>query len=494
MNELKFILINKLIIQFFVLIFFILILLINKVTRYKLSLKLVYGTIYLSLLGLILIIFSYELKDIPIYGKTSHIIQNLITLICFANFFNYLIGEVFLYFKFKGNTPSFLKSLFTILVYFLFSMISLRLIFNVEISSIITTSAVLTAGIAFAMQNTLANIISGLSIQLDKNLKVGNWIYIKDKDVYGEITNVGFRYVTLKTLENTVYIIPNNQLLQSTINVFEKTSDGFALYTSVGLRYEVPPEQAKKIITEVILKNSNISKKNEPKVYHYRFGDSAIEYKIKFYISDFSKKDVILDSIHTQLWYAIKRNKLDFPYPHREIIKNKYTSDLDESINLEPYLEKVPLFSLLDESQKVIILTKSKKKRYASGEIVVKEGEEGNSLFIVLKGELNVFINNNLVGILKEGDFFGEYSLLTGEKRKADVITTTESLLLEIEKDALMDILKTSQTLVNHLEEFILKRDRESKAILEKNIKDSSVDIGCESVVYKFKKFFGLIK
>lgn len=493
MNEFKFIIINKLAIQLFILLFFLIILALNKIVKYKLSLRLVYGTIKLSVLGLILLVFSFELKDIPIYGKTAHIIQNLITLICFANFVNYLVMEIFINFKFKGSPPSFLKSLISLSIYLLFAMISLRLVFNLDLSSIVTTSAVLTAGIAFAMQNTLANVISGLSIQLDKNLKLGNWIYVKDKDVYGEIINIGFRYITLKTLENTIYIIPNNQLLQSTINVFEKTTDGFALYTTVGLRYEISPDEAKKIILEVISNNPNISKSTEPKVFHYKYGDSAIEYRIKFYINDFYKKDATIDSINTQLWYAVKRHKIDFPYPHREIVRRKIPLPNVDEINLESYLDKSLIFSYLTPSQKSTILSKSKKKIYGSGEIVVKQGDEGDSLFIVLKGILNVLIDNEKVGTLKEGDFFGEYSLLTGEKRKADVIAMTESLLLEIDKNCLAEILQTSPQLVKHLEEFIMQREQENKSILSKNIKDL-VETKTDSLAYKFKKFFGLIK
>ncbi|MCX7990707.1 MAG: mechanosensitive ion channel family protein [Proteobacteria bacterium] len=494
MKELNFIIINKLAILVFILVFFLVVLVLKRLTRYKISIKLVSGTIKLTILGLVLLLFSVELKDIPIYGKTAHIIQNLIALICVANFVRYLIIEVFINLKWKGNPPSFLKDIATLLIYFLFAIISLRLVFNLDLSSVVTTSAVLTAGIAFAMQNTLANIISGLSIQLDKNLKLGNWVYVKDKDVYGEIINIGFRYTTLRTLENTIYIIPNNQLLQSPINIFEKTVDGFALYTNIGLRYEIPPDEAKKIITEVISNNQNISKHFEPKVFHNRYGDSAIEYKLKFYIDDFYKKDITIDSIHTQIWYAIKRAGYDFPYPHREIVHKKRLEEKQEELNLTAYLDKTIIFSYLNQSQKNIILNKSKKKTYGSGEIVVKQGEEGDSLFIVLKGLLNVLIDNEKVGTLKEGDFFGEYSLLTGESRKASVISQTESLLLEINKECLSEIFQSSPELVEQLEEVIIKRDEINKNFIAEKTPKNLYEEKLNSLSYKIKKFFGLIK
>jgi small-conductance mechanosensitive channel len=84
------------------------------------------------------------------------------------------------------EVPSFVRDLFTTLVYVLFAMGALRIIFRLDISSILTTTTVLTAAIAFAMQTTIANIISGFYVQNDSNLRLKTWIALKTRTSSGD--------------------------------------------------------------------------------------------------------------------------------------------------------------------------------------------------------------------------------------------------------------------------------------------------------------------
>lgn len=494
MSELNFIILNKLGVLVFILIFFIVIFSLNKSGK-KVPIKGVTKTINLSLFGITLLLFAYELKDVPIYGKTAHLIQNLITLICVASLVKYIIVELFLNIKWKGDAPNFLKDIYTLIIYLLFAIISLRLVFNIELSSVITTSAVLTAAIAFAMQSTLANVVSGFSIQIDKNLKKGKWIYVKDKDIYGEIVNVGFRYLTLKTLENTLFIVPNNQILQSPINIYsvEKDNGNFALYATIGLRYELAPDKAKNIIKNVLENNRSILKKPEPKIYLNRYADSSIEYRIKFYINDFRYKDQILDSIYSNIWYAVIREGYDFPYPHRELIRKTLSIHKTSYELIRSYIEKCYIFQFLKEQDLEYIIKHLKEKTYGSGETIVKKGDFGDSLFIIGEGLLDVYIDDERVGELKKGDFFGEHSLLTGEKRSATVIARTESLLFEITKEIFSNIILNTPELVEKLSKIMDQREEENLAFLTEKEKKDKIVMEKTRLSYRFKRFFGLV-
>ena len=62
---------------------------------------------------------------------------------------------------------------------------------GVDLSSIVTTSAILTAVVAFAMQDTLGNVLGGLAIQLDNSVQVGDWIKVDDARPAGCATSAG---------------------------------------------------------------------------------------------------------------------------------------------------------------------------------------------------------------------------------------------------------------------------------------------------------------
>ncbi len=330
MIDVRFILINKLIFLLVILLFFITIFILNRFFNKQLSHSGVKGNIKLCVIGLLLLFFEAELSNIIFYGRLIKKLQEIIALICFANFLNYLIIDLVIYYKSKKQVPSIIKDAVRLIVYMIVAMASLKIIFNIEVSSIITTSAVLTAAIAFAMQNTLSNVIAGFSVQIDKNLKKDTWISIPSLDIIGKVENVGFRYTVLKTLENEKVIIPNNIMLQNVITSYGKEQDDekCAISLTIGVGYEMPPLKAKNILLKILDSHPDILKTPAPRVYTSKFSESSIDMRMRFFINSYAKRDVIKDDILTRAWYSIIREGYSIPYPHREIIEKNRKSHL----------------------------------------------------------------------------------------------------------------------------------------------------------------------
>jgi len=120
----------------------------------------------------------------------------------------YLLVDVYFYYRMKREVPSFLRDLFTSLVYIFFAMTMLRVIFQLDISSILTTTTVLTAAVAFAHADDQSQTsFRAFMSRTTGNLRLKTWIALKDQDVVGEIVNVGFRYTTLKSLDQTKVMV-----------------------------------------------------------------------------------------------------------------------------------------------------------------------------------------------------------------------------------------------------------------------------------------------
>jgi small-conductance mechanosensitive channel len=495
MMDVSYILINKIAILSAVLLFFTAVYCLNAFFQAGMSFSKVKATIKIALLGFVVLLLESQVKAAPPYGEMIGNVQTLIVVVCLANFVTYLVVDIYLFYRMNKQVPSFQRDLLTILVYIVFAMASLRIIFRIDVSSILTTTTVLTAAVAFAMQTTIANIFSGFYVQGDENLKRKTWISIKDHDITGEIVNVGFRYTTLRTLDHHKVLVPNNYIMQNIVlNLGTRgESEKTAVHLKVGLGYDLPPEKAIETMTRILLQEEHIMKDPKPTVVVHNFLDSSIEYDLKYFLDDFSSNLPTRGSVLKKIWYAITREGYSIPFPHREII-NKVPQEpfaVDDKTLLAS-LQRTDLLKSLSEEEFQRLSERVHVKVFGTGEVVVRQNDEGDSLFIVRRGGLTVYRDDAVVGSLREGEFFGEMSLLTGERRKATVIAGSEVHLVEISKENIEPVIKANPDLLEKLSAILAQRE-EMNIEQQKRAERSRVSVsGKEVFLKKLKAFFGL--
>jgi len=486
---------HKLAILLVVLLFFVAVRAVALFTPRKLPIAKAMPTIKFAILGLLVLALENWQGGSAFYGDYIGKVQSLIVMLCLANFTAYLVVDARLYYKMGKIAPAFIEELLTLLVYVVFAMAALRIIFHIDISAILTATTVMSAAIAFAMQTTIANIITGFYIQNDRNLKSKTWVSIKDKDVIGEIVKVGFRYTTLRTLDNQLAMVPNSQVMQSVVHTLGNVEENerTAVNLRVALGYEFPPAKAIELLTRVLKEEKNISKHPPPLVTAYNFLESSVEYNLMYYQDTYSEYRVTRGNVLRKIWYAVTREGYSFPYPHREIIRKTdppaATEDKDAVLAI---LRRTELFGSLDEEKYQELAGKVRVKVYGTGEAVVRQGEAGDSLFIVKRGMVNVRIDDLLVGTLGEGDIFGEMSLLTGEMRKATVEAEREVRLIEISKEDIEPIIRSDLKILDGLSAILA--EREVRNIENRKTRELSQPIGTGKEIFleRLKVFFGI--
>lgn len=129
---------------------------------------------------------------------------------------------------------------------------------------------------------------------------------------------------------------------------------------------------------------------------------------------------------------------------------------------------------------------------FGQGETVVRQGEEGNSLFVNLCGELEVSVDGMKVGMLRGGEFFGEMSLLTGEKRRATVVAAGEVWIIEITKGALEPIVRSNPFVVEGLSAALERRLEKIKEVQLFSKTAPQGDVRRDTMLVKIKNFFGI--
>lgn len=453
--------VSRLVVLGAVLAFFLVVYALKVFLRAGVSTSKVTATIKLALLGCALLLVETQLEGAPQYRAAVASVQALVVMWCVANLVAYLLIDVYCYYRMHRQVPSFIRDLVTLLVYVGFALLALRAVFHLDVSSILTTTTVLTAAIAFAMQSALANMISGFYVDQDENLQRRSWIWLKDQGIAGEIVNVGFRYVTLRTPDNHRVMVPNNFIMQNIVhNLSAGGGEGMADHLKIGLGYELPPEKAIAMLTRVLQTSAHVARHPAPTVVVSAFLDSAIEYDLKYYLEHWSYFREVRGGILHRAWYTVTREGHSFPYPHREVIsKTPQEPFVVDREQLVAALQRSDILRSLSEPELQRLAGTVHGRVFGRGEVVVQQDDEGDSLFIVRHGRLDVSIDGAAVGALHPGDVFGEMSLLTGERRKATVVAAGEVHLVEIAKEQLAPLIEANPPLLERLSAVLAERE-----------------------------------
>ncbi len=493
--DLNFFLVNKLVVLVVVILFFVGVTIVRRIQGKPLS-PLAPTALKLSLLGLMLLYFEATLTEYPNYRLILARIQSVIVLVCLAKLAIYILVDMVLSLRRHGDVPMLLRDAIRLAVYLAAAIASLRLVFQVDLSAVITTTTVLTAAIAFAMQTTLSNAFYGFTVQIDPLMARGNWISIPEKNLFGEIINVGFRYITLKTLDNNQVLVPNAVVVQSVVtthgNQHEAAQDRAAMSLTIGLPYELPPEQAKSILQQVLQEEPLVLESPAPLVRLQTMADSSINYLLKFWLADPGQRNFALSELQTKAWYAVHRAGWSFPFPHRQLVtapaREPFPNQFDEIIS---GLRHSTIFDVLNEQEVDYFAHRADLRVFAPGESAVRQGEEGSSLFFVLRGEMGVEIDGTEVAVLGRGRMFGEMSLLTGEPRQATVKARTEVVLAELPKTAIAELMDKNERLMHGLSEALARHAASSRQLLDSQAATDSVERSPIDYLKRLRAFFG---
>jgi small-conductance mechanosensitive channel len=492
--DVNFILINRIFVLAVTLLFFTVIYCIRRARSQEIHPRIL-SPIKLALFALMLLYAELAMSSMPSYQTFLQKVQTIIVLICLAKLVNYLVIDIYLRIHTQREAPTFVRDTIRLVVYLAAGIISLRLVFKIDISTIVTTTTVITATIAFAMQSTLANALSGFSIQTDNLLARQNWISVKEKNIFGEIINVGFRYTTLRNLSNYLILVPNSVIMQNIVTCHgtRETVDKPAMQVDVMLGYDMPPEMAKILLLQAVRDDSEVLALPEPLVRLTALNDSGITYQLSFCIEDPSGRIRVQDAIYSRVWYAVNRAGYSFPFPHRQIITSEAKQPFEFSRgHIAAELRQSELFAVLDDITIIALAEKAPVKIFGAGEVVVHQGDGGSSLFIVLKGTLDVSVDDVIVGSIQEDSFFGEMSLLTGEPRSATVRASNEVWLAEVKKESLEPILTSSPSVLETLSHILAEREARTRASQETSDDSATSSRRKEVYLKRLKLFFRL--
>ncbi len=373
--------------------------------------------------------------------------------------------------KRQATIPHFLRQVVALFIYLIALLLVLSVGYHAEgqLRGILAGSGIAAIVLGFATQDLFGGIIAGIALQINKPYKVGDWLHIHER--YAEVMEINWRSTRLRTNDGIYLDIPNYQIARNPIINLHYPTEIHAMRIRVGVDYDVPPNRVKDALHRAAATAEGVVAEPPVKVFVMDFADSAVIYEIKFSMGNHRFYNDVCDAIRTNIWYEFRRQQITIPFPIRTLqIQRGQKRTGDPQAEARLIIRSEPLFDCLNDQQLTTVLENSPIHRYGRGERMIREGDTGDSMFVMLRGTAAVSIARNgtsvRVGAMRQGDCFGEFSLLTGETRTATVRAENDCEVLEISKPVMADILRDSPECLNALSELLAKRKLEGEGIV----------------------------
>lgn len=379
-----------------------------------------------------------------------------------------LVGEILFFGALRSYSrrkagqefPGIFRQLIKGIVYLILILSFLSNTYKIDITPLLTTSAIFTMVLGLALQDVLGNLFAGLSVHISPPFKIGDWIKING--FFGRVEESNWRATTLRQSNTGLVVIPNNQISKNEIVNFSAADGSMFHDISIGLPYDVSPERLRRVLLAATSQVEEIYQRPAPSVSLIEFADSAINYKITFRLSNDASPGLAATRLASRVWYQLKREGISIPFPIRDVYLHHEKDDHDKTIEHRLNLiGGIDFLAALDGKLRRFVAERLEECWYETGEHIVTEGAFDTDFYIIDRGHVQVFVataGQKAVAELGEGDFFGEMSLLTGEKRSASVVAKHETRLLKLNRDTMGRLLSEDAQLAEVLSKTIAER------------------------------------
>lgn len=388
------------------------------------------------------------------------------------------------------HASTILRDLATLLVYVVVVVAVLDSV-DVDVSGLLTTSAIVTAVIGLALQETLGNVFSGLSLQLQKPFEPGDWVGF-DKHV-GRVQGIGWRSTSIITRNLEILDVPNALLAREVVRNFRGQAIGDELF--VGVSYASPPNAVKDVIVEVLREVPEVVAMPPPVAEVVEYGDFAIKYRVRFWMRDFGPQPAVRDAIMNKLWYALRRNGMEIPFPIQNVYLHERGGLRNERESPVAALRQVDFLADLEDAELDLLRPDVREAEFGRAEIVCREGDAGDAFFVLRRGTVEVIARgadgrDTHVADLTGPAFFGEMALLTGEPRSATVRAKGDVELLVVARAGFETLFKTKPGVAAAVSRILAARQTELRERREQTSATESSESRSRRLLAKMQAIF----
>lgn len=416
--------------------------------------------------------------------------------------------------------PKVLHSLVLAVFYLGILFLILNGTLGLNITPFLATSAILTMILGLAFQGVLSNILAGMSLHFTKSFSKNDWILVGEHE--GMVLDTNWRETRIFDRYSNIIVLPNNVVASEKITNFSHPDKKTALTIPVKASYGAPPSDVLDALLEAAKDVPEVLESPSPEAYVLSYDDFGISYVLKFWIRHFARKYSIMTEVGRLIWYKFQRQNIEIPIPVSdklgEVIQSlgpeeRISGGLTDADRNFLDLVRSSFLRYQEGEKKGELLVPEEeirefasylvRHRYAPGEHIFKQGERGETCFILAKGRIKGEIEYEEKGkkyksefTVEPGGIFGEMSLFTGMPRTATGIVAEESELLEIGTEGFSRLLGSNPELADVIADLVSKRNMKNQEFLKKikelSAQDIEISTNKHSILDRLKKFIKL--
>ena len=195
---------------------------------------------------------------------------------------------------------------------------------NINISPLLATAGIAGLAIGLAVKASLANIMGGLQLVLEKTFKVGDKVELESGEM-GVILDVGLRSTKLKTYDNEVIHIPNGALANAKIKNFTQPDFSIRVNVEFGVVYGSDPDKVRQVVVEALKKIDDVLEDPEPVVQFLNMSDFSLDFIARAWVREYTQAYSMKLKMTDEIYKALNKAKIGIPFPTRTV----YTKEID---------------------------------------------------------------------------------------------------------------------------------------------------------------------
>jgi small-conductance mechanosensitive channel len=391
--------------------------------------------------------------DFPRAAATVYTIFRILMALALIRMFAFALFRLLL--PLAGRRPTrIIEDIAILVAYAGYGLVQLRGA-GVDLGSLVTTSAILTAVIAFAMQDTLGNVLGGLAIQVDNSVQVGDWIQLDE--VTGRVRDIRWRTTLVETRNWETILIPNSALMKSRVAILGRREGAPRQWRRI-LNFMVdpgvPPARVIAIVEDEMreLSIANVARTPVPSCVLFGFESGNVRYQLRYFLTELLEDDTTDSMVRVHLFASLQRAGIRIAEPQHTVHAVQRDEAYAESVKKRELtrrlqmLNAVQLFAGLSDAEKSDIAEQLQYAPFARGDVITKQGNPAHWLYILAFGKAEVLYEppgggSQAIGQVHAGEFFGEMALMSGEARSATVVAKTDVECYRLDRGSFQELL-----------------------------------------------------
>jgi small-conductance mechanosensitive channel len=194
---------------------------------------------------------------------------------------------------------------------------------GISITPLLAGASIFGVAISFAAKDTLSNLIAGVLLIVDRPFEVGDRIEIwgapAEQANWGDIVEIGIRATKIRTPDNIMVIIPNNEIMRRDIINYTASGSTIRLRIPIGIAYDANVEAAKALCLQAAEECAEVDRAPEPVCIVRGFGASSVDLELRVWLRDARQRRAVGDWITERVKTLFDSNGIEIPYPKRDL-------------------------------------------------------------------------------------------------------------------------------------------------------------------------------